>query len=465
MSTSSIGSPAGAPINITGLGSGLDTNSIISALLSVERLPVTHKSNQETTLNAQQAQLRSIQSTLQSLAFSAAELSSPSLFKSTQSVSSSEPTRVSATTSSGAGVGGHEVEVSQLANSAQRTFSFTSPASADTVTIDGHATEIAAGASIQAFVNSINSDSKATVYAAALENGSVVFSSRETGATGASFIQVSDPGGALVEQAGLAKEGKNAEYKVDGVAGSSKSNTIKDAIPGVTLSLNSLTPAGPVTVNVAAPAPSTSAITEQVQSFVKLYNSTITAIQGQLSTKPPSKPQNTAEFGTGTLFGDSDLENLLNNMRRGIYTPGAGLPSEMSSLANIGIGTGAPTSGGAFSQTAVSGQLTVNAAELTSALQSNPTGVKEMLQSWATSFQGIINTDAQPGGTLDARINGDSAQVSELSHQITAMNEMIALRQQQLQQQFTALESVMSENQSQATWLASQTFPTYAPAR
>jgi flagellar hook-associated protein 2 len=463
MSTSSIGtgvgSTPGAPINITGLGSGLDTSSIISALLSVERLPVTHMTNQQTTLTAQQSQLRSFQSSLQSLAFSAAELSSPSLFKSSQTVSSSEPTRVSATTSAGAGVGGHEVEVKQLANSAQRTFSFTSPTSADTITIDGHATEVPAGSTIQSFVNSINSDSKATVYAAALENGSVVFSSRETGNTGASFIQVSDPGATLVEQAGLAKEGKNAEYSVDGVTGTAKSNTIANAIPGVTLSLNSLTTTGPVTINVAAPAPSTVAITEQVQSFVKLYNSTIGAIQAQLTTKPPTNPQNASEFGTGTLFGDSDLESLLNNMRQSVYTPGSGLPSEMSSLANIGISTGGPTSGGSFSQSAVSGALTINSTELASALQANPTGVKQMLQSWSSTFQNILNADAQPGGTIEARINGDSAQVSELGQQITTMNEMIALRQQALQQQYTTLESVMSQNQAQASWLASQTFP------
>ncbi len=461
MSTSSIGSPSGAPINITGLGSGLDTNSIIAALLSVERLPVTHKTNQQTTLNAQQAQLRTIQGNLQSLAFSAADLASPSLFKSAQSVSSSEPTRVTATTSSGAAVGGYEVEVSKLANSAQRTFTFTSPTSAEALTIDGHSTEVAAGATIQAFVDSINSDSSATVYAAALENGSVVLSSRETGNNGAGFIQVSAPGGTLVEQAGLAKEGKNAEYSIDGVAGSSKSNIIKNAIPGVTLSLASLTTTGPVTINVAAPGPSTSAITEQVQAFVKLYNSTIGSIQTQLSTKPPANPQNPIELGMGTLFGDSDLSSLLSSMRRSVYAPGAGLPAEMSSLTNIGISTGAPTTGGSFSQSAVSGQLTVNTAQLESALQSNPTGVKLMLQSWSSTFQNILNTDSQPGGTIDARISSDGTQVSDLSHQISTMNEMITLRQQALQQQYTALESVMAQNQTQAAWLASQTFPSY----
>ena len=116
----------------------------------------------------------------------------------------------------GAGVGGYQVAVTQLANSAQRTFTYTPPASADTITIDGHSTQIAAGATIQDFVNAINQDSGATVYAAATDGSTVVLSDRATGDTGSNFIQVTDPGGALVEQTALAKEGKNAEFSVDG---------------------------------------------------------------------------------------------------------------------------------------------------------------------------------------------------------------------------------------------------------
>ena len=78
------------------------------------------------------------------------------------------------------------------------------------------------------------------------------------------------------------KEGKNAEYSVDGVAGTSASNTVTNAIAGVTLTLGGLTTTGPVTIDVQAPGASVSAVEAQVQSFVKLYNSTVEAIQKQL---------------------------------------------------------------------------------------------------------------------------------------------------------------------------------------
>src|SRR5271154_5713279 len=122
MSTSglSLGSGAGSPISITGLASGLDTSAIIAALMAVEREPVVHLSDQQAKLQGEQQHLQSIQTALQQLALMPSEFGLPSPFESSQAVSSSEPLRVSAAASSGAAIGGHEVEVTQLANSAQR---------------------------------------------------------------------------------------------------------------------------------------------------------------------------------------------------------------------------------------------------------------------------------------------------------------------------------------------------------
>ncbi len=450
-------STAGAPISFSGLGSGLNTSEIISALMGVEREPITHLTDEENTLEGQRAQLQSIQSNLAQLTLDAQELGSPLLFSSSQAVSSSEPTRIAASTTAGAAVGGYEVEVTQLANSGQRTFTFKSPAAAETVTIDGKEIEIAAGTTAEELIRQINSDSTATVYAAALGSETVVLSTRETGATGEGFIAVTDPGGLLVEQAGTAKEGKNAEYAIDGVPGSSTSNKLTTAIPGVTLELKALTTAtGPVTVEVQPPGIDPTKIVEQARAFVTLYNSTIAGIQKQLTTKPPASPQSSEELQTGTLFGDFDLESLLDSMRQAIYEPGVGLQTAMSSLADIGIDTGAPTGSATPSQSAIEGQLTLNTAELESAIQANPTGVEEMLVSWSKSFQDVLNVEAAPGGTLDSRIEGDTTQVTELGSRITTMNELLAVRQKTLQAEFLAMETVVSQNQSQSAWLSAQ---------
>jgi flagellar hook-associated protein 2 len=455
MSSLAVNSTAGSPIAISGLASGLDTSSIISALMAVEREPVTRLTDAQEKLQGQQKELTSVQSSLRQLALGASEFSMPSLFETSQTVISSEPTRVSAATSEGAGIGGYEIEVQQLANSAQRTFTFTSPAAEDTLTIDGNSFTVKAGESAKEFANAINSDSSSTVYAAVLEGNTLVLSNRATGNTGAEFIAVSDPAATLVEKAGTAKEGKNAEFTVDGVAGTSASNTVTNAIAGVTLTLNGLTTTGPVTINVQAPGASVSAVEAQVQSFVKLYNSTVEAIQKQLSTKPIAKPTNASEFGTGTLFGDFELESLLGNMRQSMYEPIAGLATEMSNPSDIGISTGAASAGGA-SQSSVEGLLTVNSTKLSEAIKTNPAGAQQMLQKWSQGLQNTLEAVAGPGGTLEARTTGDTTQITELTSQIATMNEMLAVREKALQATYAELESAISQNTSQADWLTSQ---------
>jgi flagellar hook-associated protein 2 len=456
VSSLSVSSSTGSPITISGLASGLETSKIIAALMDVEREPVTHLTDQQAKLKAEQTELKTIQSSLQQLAYSVSEFSLPSLFEQSQTVTSNEPSRVSAAASAGAGVGGYEVEVTQLANSAQRTFTFTSPASEDAITIDGQEFTVKAGGTAKELANAINSDSKATVYAAALENGTVVLSSRTTGSTGGEFIQVSDAGGTLVEKPETAKEGKDAEFTVDGVAGTSSTNTVSTAIAGVTLTLGGLTPTGPVTIDVQAPGPSVSAVETQVQSFVKLYNSTVEAIEDQLTTKPPSKPTSTSEYSIGTLFGDVELTGLLNTMRQAMYEPIAGLEGSMSSPFDIGVSTGAATGEGTSSQSSLEGLLTLNSTKLSEAITANPAGVEKMLQGWAKGLEGTLNNIAEPGGALEGRVTGDGTQISQLTTQINTMNEMLAQREKALQQTYAALEGVISKNTSQSTWLTQQ---------
>jgi flagellar hook-associated protein 2 len=446
-------------MQITGLASGLNTNQIISELMAIAQQPVTNLQNQENGLTALNAQLTSIQSSMQTLAADAQALADPSLFANSQTVSSSLPTAITATTSTGAGVGGYQVGVSQLANSAQRTFSYTAP-TGNSITIDGHTTATTAGESIQAYVNSINSDSNATVYAAATDSGTVVLSSRATGGlgttdnTGSDFIQVTNSGGALTEQTTLARAGQDANYTLDGgvTTLSSSSNTVTGAIAGVTLTLSGLTPPSqPATINVSAPAPSSTSITAAVQQFVTDYNSAINGISTQLAQTPSS-----TDPTQGTLYDDSDLTSLLGTMREAMYASDSTLPPAMASLLDLGVSTGATTGTAAPSASAIAGDLTINATTLANAIQSNPSGVESVLQSFSASFSSIANSEAQPGGTIASRIQGDSSQITDLTSQISNMQASLTDQQAQLTQTYAALEGTLSENQSLASWLTSQ---------
>jgi flagellar hook-associated protein 2 len=440
----------GSQLQVTGLASGINTDQIVQGLMSIYEQPVTHLTNQQTALKAKDAQLTSIQKALQQVAADAQTLGDPSLFADTQTVTSTNTTLVGATaTSSGVGavVGGYEVAVNQLATAAQSTYSFTSPGSADAITIDGQQVSVSAGETIQSFVNSINNNSNLDVYATATNSSTVVLSSRTTGSSGS--ITVGDPGGTLAFESSQA--GQDAKYSINGgPTQTSGSNTVASAIPGVTLSLNGLTTTGPVTVNVGAPGPSSQNIASTLNQFISDYNSAVSMIQTQLAQQPSSSDQT-----QGTLFGDLDLTELLRNMRTAMDSTLSGLANGMNNMLDIGVNTGAASGTATPSQSSIDGALTLSTSTLLSALATNASGTQHVLLSWSIQFTNLVNNEAAAGGALDARIQSDSTRLSNLGSQIANMESALADKQNSLTQEFAQMEAALSQNQSTSSWLTS----------
>ncbi len=478
---SSLGSlGGGSALQITGLASGLNTNAVVQALMAAQQQQVTNLQNQQTGITTLNKQLSSIQTALQTVSDDAQALGNPSLFANAQSIVSTNSTLVGATAmgSNGAVVGSYQISVTAMASASQRTFLFSSPANADTVTIDGHDTSLAAGASAQDFVNAINGDKSATAWATVTGTDpssgkpQIVLSERNTGAPPASnptgyVTKTGDSEGALSEQAQYAVAGTNASYSINGgPTQTSTSNTISgvaiaspssstpgasQTIPGVSLSLNGLTGSTPVTVTVGAPAPSSQNIQTAVQKFVTDYNSAIAQIQTQLS-QTPSKSDPTQ----GTLYNDSDLRNLLSSMRQQMASTLNGLSGSYDSMLQIGVSTGATTGTGAISQSALAGNLTLDTNALSSALASDPTSVHQVMQSWSIKFSSLVDLDAGPGGTISTRVQTDNSRSSFLATQIQNLTEANQVKQNQLVQEFAAMEAALSSNQSTSNWLTSQ---------
>ena len=441
----------GAALQVTGLASGLDTAKIVSQMMEIQKRPVTALQNQQQKLTARNTQLTTVQQALKKVNDDALALLDPRIYRGTQKATSSDATRVAASTTTGAGVGGYQVAVTQLANAAQRTFSFTSPTTAATIKIDGHDTSIAAGASVYDVVDAINNDQSATVYAAATDTGTIVLSNRSTGDTGTGFIQVTGASGLLAEQTGRAKQGQNALYSVDGVAGASGSNVVTGAIPGVTLTLSGVTTtSGPVTVNVSAPAADSSKVETALKQFITDYNAALSGIQAQLSQKPTS-----GDPTQGTLYGDNQLKGLLSSMRMLMHTAGAGLPTGLASMTDIGVSTGAASSGGPTASE-LAGDLTLNADSFEAAVKSNANGGQKVIGSWANIMASAVNAHSGLGGTIEVRISGDSRQVASLSRRIATMQSALDDKQNQLTRQFAMLEAALQGNQSTSSWLTSQ---------
>jgi flagellar hook-associated protein 2 len=475
-SGSSLSSLSGGALQITGLASGLNTNAVVQALMAAQQQQLTNLQNQQTSITALNKQLTSIQTALQTVADDAQALGSPTLFANTQTITSTNSTLLSAiaTGSNGAVVGSYSLSVTALASASQRTFSFASQASANTITIDGHATNLAAGASAQDLVNAINNDKNASVWATVLgtdpnnpSNQLVVLSERQTGAPGSNGYVVVQPSNPALTDTGNDVAGTNAVYTINGgLPQQSTSNTISGApvtsangdtpgatqtVPGVTLSLNGLTGSTPVTVTVGAPAPNQPTIQTAVQKFITDYNSAVTQIQTQLTQTPSS-----SDPTQGTLYGDSDLQQLLSSMRQLMTATIGGLTGSVTSMLDAGVSTGATTGTGAISQSALAGNLTLDTNALTSALTTNASAVKSMFTSWSINFSSLVDTEAGPGGTISARMQSETSQSSFLAAQIQNLTEANQVKQNQLVQEFAAMEAALSQNQSTSNWLTSQ---------
>ncbi len=450
-------SGASGALQITGLASGINTNEIIQAELAEQEAPMNNMESEITGMQSLDGQLTSVQSSLQLVLVDVQILGDASTFFPTQAVTSTDSSLVDATSTGGVGavIGSSTVEVTGLAAAAQRTFAFTSPTSPDTVTIDGKPLSLDAGATSSDLANAINSDDSLDVWASATNSGQIVMSNRTTGKETGSYIQVSDTAGSLVENTALQNAGQDAAYTINGVPGSSSTDTVTGAIPGVTLTLNGVTGAGdPVTVGVSPPAPDTSAIAQQVSQFVSDYNSALSGIESATSTMPSnSSTGGTYNPNGGSLYGDVELESVMSNMRDAMIQPGAGLPTGMASMSDIGITTGASTGG--LSSSAINGMLTVNTATLDQALQTNPNGVQAVLQTWATNLGKILNNESGPGGAIQTRINGDQDEITNLQNQYSSLQTLFAQQEKSMEQQWATVEGTLSKLQSQSSSLTS----------
>lgn len=458
-----------SPLQITGLASGLNTNAIIQAELAEAELPITNMQTEVSGLQNMDTTLGSIQSALLTVQLDGQALGDPTLFNPTQTVTSSDSSLVDATSTSGIGtpIGGSTVTVTQLATAAQRTFTFTSPASADTVNIDDQQIQLKAGASSQDLADAVNGDANADVWASATSSGQIVFSSRTTGQLGPDYIQVSDTAGSLSEVPADAQDGLDAAYTINGNPGSSPTDTISDStagatltIPGVTLTLNGVTGADtPVTVAAQPPTANTQAITTAVNQFVTDYNTAINLLDNTVGTQPAdSATGGTYNPDSGSLFGDIDLENVIGQMRTSIDTPAAGLTAGLSSLSDIGINTGQST--GTVQSSSLSGNLTVNQTQLDAAIQSNPDAVQQIMQSFGTSFFNVLADVAGPAGDLATRVAGNNAEIGSLNNEISNMQAMYAQQEKSMEAEWASVEATLSQLQSQGSAFSASTSST-----
>ena len=272
----------------------------------------------------------------------------------------------------------------------------------------------------------------------------LTLSSTETGAASSLSISVSGGDGSLDSLLGYDPEGtqnltqtlaaQNASLTVNGIAVTSSSNTVEEAIQGVTLTLKNVTTA-PTTLTIDRDL---EAINEAVEAFVDAYN----ALNSQIKT---SSVYGSEDSAGGTLAGDSTLRSLQEQLRGIFNTATSG--GVLSQLAEVGI---------AFQK---DGTLAYDSTKLEAAIASDfddvlnlfsgSTGYLSRLDDWAEStldIDGLISLRTQ---NLKDKVSNYNDQVDQLELRLEAIEARYI-------REYTNLNLLLSRLNTTSTFLTQQ---------
>jgi flagellar hook-associated protein 2 len=448
-------------LGLSGLASGVDTASIVSQLMAIERRSTSKLTNKQTRATAEQTALKAIQGRLAALKSAAEALKKDGgTWALSQTVESSDPARVAVAKISGAGAGGHSIQVDRLASSAQRGYTVDLAAlkSGTTITVGAKTFTFAANpdATLDDMVARINADADAPVYAALVKKGTqdrLVLSARTTGESsrfGASSAALTEDT-TYESLAGTL----NAQYKLDaGGVTESETNVLENAIPGLRLTLKGVT-AAPASVVTGAPDLDRATAKTKVKAIVDAYNALVDTTRTAVNEKAVVNPATTSDRTKGTLFGDTGLNAMLSKLRNDLRAPLEGLV-DVDDLGDLGIGV-PKASGGAASAEAKAGRFTIDDAKLTAALDKDWTKVRSFMDAFATKVGDLVDTQSgKTDSLLDQRVAGTTKRNKALADQLVALNKRLDDREKRLKAQFAAMETALQASQSQGNWLAGQ---------
>lgn len=455
--------------SVSGLASGMDTQSLINKLMSIDQQPLIQLQNQQAQLQTEQNDYTTLNTDLTNLSNALNTLQDPTTFTSkTATVANSSV--LSATADTSAINGSYNVVVSQLAQQAEAasggsgaTVSFTdsttetvgtllgSGFTGGQISIGGATINVSTTDTLDTLVSNINA-AQSNVIATAINN-QLVLTAAQGGSTNqitvgtAGPYTVSDVSGNLLQSLGVysgttvntLQSGVSAQLTINGIAVSSNTNTISNAVTGLTLNLSST---GSTTVQVAT---DTTTATNAVQNFVTQYNAVMDFIDSKTA-------YNSSTNTAGDLMGDSTVTQLQQSLRNLVSTvlSGTGINTAYNSLLQVGIGTSDQNN-----------DLTFNSSTLAAAVSADPTSISNLFGATgtngiATQMNNLVQNYTMAGtGIIPGVQNSLTAQIQDLSNQMDDLNQQLSLEQDNLVQEFNAMESSIQSMQSQGSYLSS----------
>ena len=462
-------------ISVPGIGSGLDVNAIVSGLVAAEgdaktQLLTNKRSDTEAEISAFGG-LKSVLST--SLTPPLTFLKSATNFQS-NTLTSADPLVFTATAASGSvapGVYGIEVrnfaEAHKLMTSGftdqntavgTGTLTISVGASSFSVVIDSSNNTLAG---ISTAVNGATDNTGVSATIVNVDDGAggtvakLILSADNTGTANALTVTVNDDDLNNTDASGLSafyydtgdattpeqltqiNAAVDAEVYIDGQKVLSSSNTVTDAIQGVTLTLVKKDPG---IVHDLTIATDTATIKTNIESFVTNYNSLITFMNGVTAFD--------ADTGTvGILLGDSTIRSLSNQIRTKINETVTGISGQFTTLVDLGITSNSD------------GTLVIDSIKLDTALNTNMKDVAELFSSTngvATKLDSVVNEYTKVNGLLDSKTSGLNDTVKGIDEDMADLQLSLTAWEDKLLAQFSALDILTSQLNSTSSFLTQQ---------
>lgn len=470
-------------ISSLGVGSNLDLTTLLTQLQTAESQPLVDLQSKQTSYTTKLTAYGQISNVLGGLSSAASALAAPALFQGVKAGSSNTST-LSATADGTAVAGSYAINVTQLAQAqalvtagqaSSKTAIGVGTISFDFGTISGGALDatsgkytgssfvpdvtrtatpitIGAGSNTLEGIRDAINGAKVGVTASIVNDGSgtpqrLVLSSTQTGAASSMKISVTgdaalqtllsnDPAG--TQNLTQTVSGQDAKLTVNGIAVSSATNTVKEAIQGTTLSVAAI---GTASVNLTT---DTASVSAAIGNFVQAYNN-LQATAGNLTA------YNATTKTGAALLGDATLRNLQTKIRQALTTPQAGGPNDMKVLSEIGV---------SFQK---DGTLSIDSTKLNNALSTNLAGVSKLFANATDSTAGygnqlstLVSGMTSTGGVLKAAQDGVNTTLKQLDSDYTAMSARVSDTVARYRTQFQQLDVLISSMNSTMSYLTQQ---------
>lgn len=240
----------------------------------------------------------------------------------------------------------------------------------------------------------------------------------------------------------------DAEFTVNNVSLKRSSNTITDAISGVSLNLNSAAPGSTVILNVASDS---SAVTSNVKNFVEAFNLLSDLVKR--ATGPAVEGDDIA----GTLKADNNARGIFLALRAKITKESSSASGSITHFNSIGV---------SFDR---NGVLQFDESKLTAAMQSAPEDVIKALSNnrlspsttaqLASGLAGDVAVAAagmmKSTGVVKAMATGFEDKKLRVDSKQAALDSYIERLQNQYEKQFASLNAVLANYKATSQRLTS----------